>query len=102
MSLSSEAKEALKKEIVTGLSAFSEVRRIVIFGSFLTSDDPRDLDIAVFQDTDADYYSLAMKYRRTLRPVAKRIPIDVIPIRKHPESGPFLDEIRKGEVLYET
>ena len=102
MNLSSETKEMLKREIVAGLSAFSEVRRIVIFGSFLTSDDPQDLDIAVFQDTDANYYSLAMKYRRTLRSVAKRIPLDVIPIRKNPEKGPFLEEIRKGEVLYET
>jgi len=31
------------------------------------SDDPHDLDIAVFQNSDESCYPLAMKYRRTLR-----------------------------------
>jgi hypothetical protein len=45
------------------------------FGSFLTSNDPHDLDIAVFQDSDESYYPLAMKYRRKLRiGVATRTP----------------------------
>ena len=101
MNLPREAKEKLKKEIVAGLAEFPEVRRVVLFGSFVTSDDPRDLDIAVFQDSDESYYPLAMKYRRTLRSVAKRIPLDVIPIRRSPGEGPFLQEIQRGEVLYE-
>jgi predicted nucleotidyltransferase len=101
MNLSTETKEALKKEIVTRLSEFPEVQQVVIFGSFLTSSDPHDLDIAVFQDSDENYYSLAMKYRRTLRTVANKIPLDVIPICRNPEQGPFMQEIQKGEVLYE-
>ncbi len=59
------------------------------------------MDIAIFQDSDESYYPLAMKYRRTLRSVAKKIPLDVIPIRRMPEEGPFMQEIQKGEVLYE-
>jgi hypothetical protein len=59
------------------------------------------LDIAVSQDSDESYYPLAMKYRRTLRTVANRIPIDVIPIRPNPEHGPFMKENQKGELLYE-
>lgn len=101
MSLLRETKEKLKEEIVAGLAEFPEVRRVVIFGSFVTSDDPHDLDIAVFQDSDESYYPLAMKYRRTLRSVAKRIPLDVIPIRRSAGEGPFMQEIQKGEVLYE-
>jgi predicted nucleotidyltransferase len=96
-----ETKEKLKEEIVAGLPEFPEVRRVVVFGSFVTSDDPHDLDIAVFQDPDESYYPLAMKYRRTLRLVAKRIPLDIIPIRRNPGEGPFMQEIQKGEVLYE-
>jgi uncharacterized protein len=96
-----ETKEKLKEEIVAGLAEFPEVRRVVVFGSFVTSDDPHDLDIAVFQDSDESYYPLAMKYRRTLRSIAKRIPLDVIPIRRSPGQGPFMQEIQKGEVLYE-
>lgn len=101
MNLQGATKEMLKKEIVDRLSEFPEVRRVVVFGSFLNSDDPHDIDIAVYQDSDESYYPLAMKYRRTLRTVATRIPIDVIPIRRSPEKGPFMQEIEKGEVLYE-
>ena len=101
MNLPREAKEKLKEEIKAGLAEFPEVRRVVVFGSFMTSDDPQDLDIAVFQDSDESYYPLAMKYRRRLRSVARRIPLDIIPIRRSPGEGPFLQEIKRGEVLYE-
>ena len=101
MNLPNEMKEMLKKEIVARLSAFPEVRRVVIFGSFLDANDPNDLDIAVFQDSDESYYPLAMKYRRMLRPVANKIPLDVIPLRQNTEQGSFMQEIQKGEVLYE-
>lgn len=101
MNLQGTRKEALKKEITSRLSEFPEVRRVVIFGSFLTSTDPHDIDIAVFQDSDEGYYPLAMKYRKTLRRVSNEIPIDVIPLRPNGERGPFMHEIRNGEVLYE-
>ena len=101
MNLQDETKEILKKEIIARLSEFPEVQKVVIFGSFVNSEDPHDIDIAVFQDSNESYYPLAMKYRKTLRTVANKIPIDVIPIRRSPEQGPFMQEIRKGEVLYE-
>ena len=101
MNLQGATKEMLKQEIVDRLSEFPEVQRVVIFGSFLNSDDPQDIDIVVFQDSDESYYPLAMKYRRILRRVANRIPIDVIPMRPSPEKGTFMQEIQNGEVLYE-
>ena len=101
MNMSGEKKEMIKREIAARLSSFPEVRRVVIFGSFVTSDDPHDLDVAVFQDSDENYYPLAIKYRRTLRNVARMIPLDVIPVRLDPKEGPFMQEIEKGEVLYE-
>ena len=101
MNLDGTIKETLKKEIVEQLAGFPEVRKVVIFGSFLISESPHDLDIAVFQDSDENYYPLAMKYRKKLRSIANRIPIDVVPIRRRPEKGAFLQEIEKGEVLYE-
>jgi uncharacterized protein len=96
-----ETKETLKKEIISRLSEFPEVRRVVIFGSFLNSNEPNDIDIAVFQDSDESYYPLALKYRKNLRTVSNKIPIDVIPIRPNSETGSFMQEIRNGEVLYE-
>lgn len=101
MNIAGKTKETMKREIVAGLSGFPEVRRVVIFGFFVTSDEPHDLDIAVFQDSDEGYYPLARKYRRKLRNIARMIPLDVIPLRPNPEQGPFLGEIEKGEVVYE-
>lgn len=101
MNLPGEAKKKLKEEIAAGLAEFPEVQRVIVFGSFLNSDDPHDLDIAVFQDSNESYYPLALKYRKRLRSVAKQIPLDVIPIRRNPAEGPFMQEIEAGEVLYE-
>ncbi len=101
MNVADETKEMMKREIASGLSSFPEVRRVVIFGSFVNSDDPHDLDIAVFQDSKESYYPLARKYRRMLRNIARMIPLDVIPVRPNPEQGPFLREVEKGEVIYE-
>ena len=101
MNFQGSTKEILKKEIIDRLSEFPEVQRIVIFGSFVKSDEPNDIDIAVFQDSDENYYPLAMKYRKTLRSVSNKIPIDIIPIRPNGDKGPLMQEINNGEVLYE-
>jgi len=101
MVISAQTKEDLKRQVVACLAGQPEIRRIVIFGSFLDSSDPADMDIAVFQDSDEKYYPLALTYRRLLEPVAERLPIDVLPLRPNPGQGPFLREIEAGEVLYE-
>ena len=40
-----------------------------------------------------------LKYRRLLRPVASRIPVDVIPLRMRENTGVFMREIKQGDVL---
>ncbi len=77
-----------------------EVRRIVLFGSFVGSASPQDMDVAVFQESEEGYLPLALKYRRLLRPVANRIPVDVIPLRVTDATGVFLHDIEQGEVVY--
>jgi len=94
-------KELLMKELVSCLAGDMEIRRIVVFGSFLTSPIPADMDVAVFQDSNEPYLPLAMKYRRQARPVARRIPLDIIPLRHGVSGSPFLKEIESGEVVYE-
>jgi predicted nucleotidyltransferase len=94
-------KEAIKKDVVQCLAGASEIRRIVVFGSFLTADAPNDIDVAVFQESNAPYLELAMKYRKMLRPVYRKIAVDVIPVRPEPDQTSFLDEIEAGEVVYE-
>jgi hypothetical protein len=101
MVLNLKQKETLKRDLVSCLSEDREIRRIVVFGSFLTSPMPADMDVAVFQDSDEPYLPLAMKYRRQARPVAHRIPLDIIPIRSGASNSPFLKEIECGETVYE-
>ena len=99
--MTAASKEDIKHQLVVCLSASREVRRIVIFGSFLSDADPHDLDVAVFQDSREGYLPLAMKYRRMARVVADRIPLDIVPIRTGASPGAFLAEIERGEVIYE-
>lgn len=101
MTLSDAEKEQIKCEVASLLRTEPEVRKVMVFGSFLTQPNPNDLDVAIFQDSDQPYLPLAMKYRKLLRPVADRIPLDVIPVRPRGAGGPFLAEIERGEVLYE-
>ncbi|OHB79290.1 MAG: hypothetical protein A2Z25_16540 [Planctomycetes bacterium RBG_16_55_9] len=99
--LTEEQKQLVKQHLVSSLKTEGEVCRIVIFGSFVTSDDPHDLDVAVFQDSDEKYLPLAMKYRRKTRYIARMIPMDILPLKSGVEGDMFLDEIERGEVIYE-
>jgi len=101
MRMSEEQKNEIKLELVRCLREEPEITRLVVFGSFISSTEPNDLDLAIFQNSGDDYLSLALKYRRRIRPVTRKIPIDVLPIRPNAPPVPFLREIEKGEVIYE-
>ena len=101
MTLTEKQKNEMKKELVLCLSSDDEVRKIVIFGSFLSSSDPLDLDVAVFQESNEAYLPLALKYRRKTRAIAKKIPLDIFPVKLNANDHTFLSEIDRGEVLYE-
>ncbi|MEA3476184.1 MAG: nucleotidyltransferase domain-containing protein [Candidatus Cloacimonadota bacterium] len=95
-------KAELKKAVVRKFSKDTHIKRIIIFGSFLTSTKPNDMDIAIFSDSNEDYLSLAMRYRKKLRDIALKIPLDIIPIRyNYNYENQFLDEINSGEIIYE-
>ena len=96
-----QEKESLKQRLIGSLKTEREVSRIVIFGSFVNSDDPHDMDVAVFQDSDEKYLPLAMKYRRKTRDIARVIPVDILPLKVGVRDGIFVDEIEHGEVIYE-
>ena len=86
----------IKKE----LSIFREINKIILFGSFLKSNNPNDIDIAIIQDSKENYLTLSLRYRKVLRDLSKKIPIDIIPIKNN-NNGVFLDEINKGNIVYE-
>lgn len=96
-----QQKQSLKKELASCLKTEPEVRRIIVFGSFLTSDEPHDLDVAIFQDSDENYLPLALKYRKKTRDIARKISLDIIPLKADAKGGFFMDEIQQGEVIYE-
>jgi len=94
-------KNSLKQQLVSCLEGEKEICRIVVFGSFLRSSEPHDIDVAVFQDSSEKYLPLAMKYRKKTRPIARIIPLDIIPLKAEARSGIFMNEIARGEVIYE-
>lgn len=96
-----QEKELLKQRLVGSLKTEREVCRIVVFGSFVNSDDPHDMDVAVFQDSNEKYLPLAMKYRRKTRDIAHIIPMDILPLKAGVQGDIFMDEIELGEVIYE-
>jgi len=96
-----QQKQLLKQQLVNALKTEREVYRIVIFGSFLSSSEPNDMDVAIFQDSDEKYLPLAMKYRKKTRDITRIIPLDIIPVRKDASSGFLMDEIEQGEIIYE-
>ena len=101
MVLDTDHKLKIKQELAACLANDTEILRIVIFGSFNESESPADMDVAIFQTSELPYIPLAMKYRRQTRSISRRIPLDIIPIRPNAISSSFLDEINKGETIYE-
>jgi len=90
MKVTNNIKETIKREIVQCLSGEREIKKIIIFGSFLKFNKPADIDIAIFQESKESYLSLAMKYRKLTRTVSKKIPLDIIPIRPDASDSSFL------------
>jgi hypothetical protein len=99
MGLTAQEKNVLKRELVDCLRAEKEIQKIVVFGSFLYADNPHDLDVAVFQNSTGPY--LALKYRQKTRSIARRIALDIVPLKSWTADDPFLAEVAKGEVVYE-
>jgi len=99
--LNIKQKEQLKRDLVSCLKSDEEIKRIVVFGSFLSNPEPKDMDVAVFQESEQPYLPLALKYRKQTRSVSIRIPLDIIPLRNDVPADTFLQEIEQGETIYE-
>ena len=93
-------KDEVKNKIVNSLKEQKEIERIIIFGSFNKSDSPNDIDIAVVQNSDENYLTLALKYRKLIRNISKEIAIDIFPISEKNDNSFFINEVASGEVIY--
>ena len=100
MKLSEKQKLSIKKRIKNLFSKEKEIQKIIIFGSFVQSETPNDIDIAIFQNSDREYLSLSLKYRKLIRELINELPFDVIPL-KMDSSGSFLERINSGEIIFE-
>jgi predicted nucleotidyltransferase len=100
MSLTDNNKLNFINTIKEKLSQFSEVNKVILFGSFANSNHPNDIDIAIVQNSDDNFLTLSLKYRKVLRELSKIIPLDIVPIKENAK-GVFLEEISKGQVVYE-
>ena len=100
MAVSNSQKELIKIQIREKLSKEQEIQKIVLFGSFVNSNNPNDIDIAIFQNSNEKYLSLSLKYRKLVREISRILPIDVIPLKTNVK-GSFLNEIESGETIYE-
>lgn len=92
----------IRERIKAIFSYQSDVRKVIIFGSFLQSDEPNDIDLAIFTDSNQGYLEQSLKFRKMLRDISKIIPVDVFPLKNENSTDPFLEEILKGEVIYES
>ena len=96
-----DEKQKLKNQLVACLKGDKDIRKVVIFGSFVTSANPHDMDVAVFQESEEGYLKLSMKYRKLTRPVSNKISVDIFPVRDDAGEASILTEIDNGEVVYE-
>lgn len=101
MNLTDREKADIKTAVRDCFQSDPAIRKVVLFGSFVSSDSPNDLDIAVFGDGFEAYLPLALEYRRRVRGISRRIPVDVFPIREDHGGGPIMEAVARGEVIYE-
>jgi len=88
--------------LIVTLKSDDTVEKVIIFGSFLHASNPSDLDLAVFCNSSDDYLTLSLALRKKLRGISSIIPIDLVPIAiPYDPSAAFMQEINKGEVVYE-
>jgi predicted nucleotidyltransferase len=93
-------KEIYINNIKEQLSQFIEINKIIIFGSFIKAQKPNDIDIAIIQNSDNNFLTLSLKYRKVLRELSKKIPLDILPLKENSQ-GIFMEEVSKGKIIYE-
>ena len=98
--MKNDVKEHYIKLIQERLKRFPEVEKVIVFGSFFKTEEPGDIDVAIVQNSLNNYLELSLKYRKALRDIAKKIPLDILPLKKDYHSF-FAEEIDKGTVIYE-
>ncbi len=75
-------KEKILNELKSNLLSDESIEKIIIFGSFTNSDSPNDIDVALFSNSNEDYLTIVMRYKKLIRNTNIKIPVDIIPVSK--------------------
>jgi predicted nucleotidyltransferase len=94
-------KNQIKQAVVDAIKEEKDIRKIIVFGSFLSSETPGDIDVAVLGKFTKGYLEAATRLRKKVRHIAKILPVDIIPILEDTPQNEFVQEVYKGEVVYE-
>jgi predicted nucleotidyltransferase len=94
-------KNQIKQAVIEAMKDEQNIRKIIIFGSFLCSEAPGDIDVAVVGKFPLGYLEAASRLRKKVRHIAKILPVDIVPIQEDTPSNSFVKEIQRGEVIYE-
>ncbi|MBD3306286.1 nucleotidyltransferase domain-containing protein [candidate division KSB3 bacterium] len=95
------SKGQIKQAVVEAIKDDHDIQKIIVFGSFLASDTPQDIDVAVVGNFSAGYLDVATRLRKKVRHIAKILPVDIIPLQANSPQTRFVQEIENGEVIYE-
>jgi uncharacterized protein len=102
MSTMQLSKYQIKQAIVEAIKGDAAIHKIIIFGSFLKSDTPNDIDVAVVGEFKQGYLDAAIQLRQHVRQIAKILPVDIVPIQENAPPNSFVQDIFDGEVIYEA
>jgi len=91
----------IKQAVVEAMQNEQDIHKIIVFGSFLSSETPGDIDVAVLGKFAQGYLEVATRLRKKVRHIAKILPVDIVPIQEDAPPNRFFQEIQKGEVIYE-
>jgi predicted nucleotidyltransferase len=100
MKFDAASKERIYATLADHFRKYPEIKRVIVFGSFVSQEDPNDLDLAVFSENTEDYLVIALRLRRQLRALHLPLPVDLIPIHCQAEPSLFLSSIEEGKVVY--
>lgn len=89
-------------DLKSTLSPDKSIEKIIIFGSFMKAENPHDIDVALISSSRENYLTIVMRYKKMLRPLSKKISIDIVPLTdKSDKESFFYKEIISGRVIYE-
>ena len=95
------SQHTITQYLVEAMKDDPEIRQIIVFGSFFCSENPGDVDVAVRGTFHRGYLETALRLKKKVRHIAKILPVDIVPIQEDAPHNAFMQEIRKGTVIYE-